>query len=56
MVSHVSHVKYPAHYVKRDTRKAKEAVVEKYSYQCPRCHKWLSREQRNGHGCVSSSR
>lgn len=39
--------------IKKDTRKLKEAVQEKYSYQCPHCHKWLSREQRRGHPCDS---
>jgi len=48
--------KYPHFVVKRETKKLKEAIVEKYNWQCPWCHKWLSREQRRGHGCVSSSR
>lgn len=42
--------------VKKDTRKRKEEVQEKYCYHCPHCHKWLSKEQRTNHGCVPSSR
>jgi hypothetical protein len=37
-------------FVKRDTRKLKEAVVEKYHKRCPVCHKWFSDQQYRGHG------
>jgi hypothetical protein len=56
-VKNVTHTKHAPgdRFVKRDTKKLKETVQEKYSYHCPKCHKWLSREQRNHHGCLSDT-
>jgi hypothetical protein len=51
-----SHTKHAPgdRFVKKDIKKRKEQIADKYGWQCPHCHRWFSHDQRRNHACPAS--